>query len=89
MGNLAVSNDFADKLVNVAEQQGIEYEVFEGVLNDSYIFYNTKNIKLSGIRRTEYIVIQSVYGNEWSSSLELIVTDSAKKIEKYKEWLSA
>lgn len=83
--NISVTNKFINKLIIVAEQNKIIYDSFEGTLNDNYIFYDTEILRITGVERAKYIIIKEVYLNEWSSDLQLFVTDDIKEVDKFRE----
>lgn len=78
-----VSRDFVEKMCDLAVDDGIDYEVFEGCLLDNYVFYNSGGLTVKGVKPRNHIIIREVYLNEWSSGFELIMTDSSKKVDKY------
>ena len=82
MATYTVDQEFVNNLLDIAEENGIEYTGFEGVLLNNYIIYTNKEIRVGG-RRTKYIIIKEVTLNEWSSDYELILTDSNKKAETF------
>lgn len=71
-----------DKIVDMANGQGLEVAQFEGCLLDDYIIYNNDALKVGRAVR-KYMIIQSCYINEWSSGLKLLLTDSDKKVNEF------
>ena len=68
---------------------GVDVDVFEGALQDRYIFWNTNNIEFEGFDNREYIIVKDIYVNEWSSKLVAILTDDIDLVEEYYEsWKS-
>ena len=81
-----VTNEFVDEMLVLLEENGIEYEIFDGSLNDNYIVYDVeKAIKITGVRRAKFYIIKEVYLNSWSSGMVLIATDDREKAEKYRQ----
>jgi len=82
MKKYEVDLDFTMRLIDVAEENGIYTDIYEGVLMDNVIIRDAERIKIKGIRRAKHIIILVEYVNEWSSRLVLSVTDSDKKVDK-------
>lgn len=79
----SVNREFVNKLIEISGNNDIHVDVFEGSLNDNYVFYGTEIIKIKGIRKAKYIIIKERYLNTWSSENVLMVTDDLKKVEKF------
>lgn len=79
-----IDNEFIDKLVELAINNGIEFEVFEGTLNDNYIFYDTKQINITDVERGNYIIVKNIFRNTWQSDLKLITTNDIEEVEHYR-----
>lgn len=71
-----------NKIVDMANGQGLEVIQFDGCLLDDYIIYNHDTLKVGRAIR-KYMIIQEYYINEWSSGLELLLTDSDKKVDQF------
>jgi len=83
-----VSNETVNRMMEVASEAGIEFEVFENVLNDHVIFYDASKMKLKGVRRSNFIIIQDTFLNSQNSELRMFVTDSEKKMKEYEQAFS-
>lgn len=71
-----------NKIVDMANSQGLEVIQFDGCLLDDYIIYNHDTLKVGRAIR-KYMIIQEYYINEWTSGLELLLTDSEKKVNEF------
>ena len=71
-----------NKIVDMANSQGLEVIQFDGCLLDDYIIYNHDTLKVGRAIR-KYMIIQEYYINEWSSGLKLILTDNNKKVDQF------
>lgn len=76
------NNEVVNRILEVCSNNEIDYEVLTGSLNDNVIIYNNNIIKYGRVYR-KYIIIQEVYMNEWSSSLQMIMTDCDKTFQEY------
>ena len=79
-----VDNDFVNELCQLADKENIDYEVYEGVLQDNYVFYNAENVETH-----KYIIIREFCKNVWNSGLEMIMTNSQELVDKYCHAFSA
>lgn len=71
-----------NKILDMANGQDLEIIQFDGCLLDDYIIYNYDTLKVGRAIR-KYMIIQEYYINEWSSGLELLLTDSEKKVDQF------
>lgn len=71
-----------NKIVDMANGQGLEVIQFNGCLLDDYIIYNHDTLKVGRAIR-KYMIIQEYYINKWSSGLKLLLTDSDKKVNEF------
>ena len=71
-----------NKILDMANSQGLEVIQFDGCLLDDYIIYNHDTLKVGRAIR-KYMIIQSYYINDWSGGLELLLTDSDKKVDQF------
>ena len=62
-----------------------DYEVFEGVLLDNYIFSDMESVTFKRCKPRKYALIKEVFLNEWSSKYQLIMTDSEKEVEAFRQ----
>ena len=74
-----------NNLVKFAEEVGVAYDCYEGVLQDNYIFYKTEGVGIGRVKPREYIIVREKYLNPWSSGLELIMTDDIATVERYEK----
>lgn len=77
-----VSTGTVSKLINVASENGIEIESFEGVLLDSYIIYANSKLKVGSWFPREYI-LAIAYKNPWESVYKLVLTDKRETVARY------
>lgn len=78
-----VSTGTVSKLINVASENGIEIESFEGVLLDSYIIYANSKLKVGSWKPREYILAIATYKNPWESVYKLVLTDKRETVARY------
>ena len=76
-----ISQKTVEGLVNITDN----FDMYEGTLQDNYIFYNANNIKVGRAKPRQYIIIKSEYQNEWSSKLVMIMTNNTELVEEHKE----
>jgi len=84
-----VTNEFVNSLTEAMTRQDIldSIEVFEGTLNDNYIFSNTETISIGRVKPRRFIIIECKYENEYSSSLVMTMTDNEQKVDDFRERL--
>lgn len=83
-----ISQAQADKIINYFIDNDYSVEVAEGTLTDNYLVnVGTNNLKLGHVKIRKYIVIIGKYLNEWSSTLDLILTDNEKTFRDFCELL--
>lgn len=78
-GDLASVN----KLLELAEKLNCPIDSFEGSLLDNYIIYNTEKIKIGNVKGRKYIILAERYLNSWSSTTDVIMTDSIYTVNEY------
>ena len=79
-----ISSSYADALLKCLEENGFKYLTIPGVMQDNYICkIDNANYKLGRFKLRKYLLIREVYKNEWSSGLELVLTDDDSV---YKAW---
>ena len=72
----SISKGYADSLLNTLAEKGFEARMIPGCLLDNWICYIGENaLKLGRFKLRKYLIIREIYKNEWSSGLELILTD--------------
>lgn len=84
-----ISNDCLNKIVEIASNNGVYYECFEGSLQDNFVVYNTENIIALGKETRKYIIVKEKPLNEWSSELVAVLTDSIEEVEEFIRGLEA
>ena len=72
-----ISMETASKIIEMANELSINFEVFDGNLLDNYIVYNEKDtqIKFGRSKPRKYIIIEEFYKNCWTSGLRMTATD--------------
>lgn len=85
---LNITQNDCNKIVEMANLQSCAIDCYESVLLDNYIIYNTDKIRIGRAKPRKYIIIVEKFQNEWSSALQLIQTDSYKKVLKYESILN-
>lgn len=83
-----IINKDVTRLIKIASDLGLDYTCFEGTLTDSYIIYETDRIKFGRCKPRKYIILREVYINEYSSGMEMILSDSLRTVKKYEKILS-
>ena len=73
-------NQELNELIEHANKIGIDYDMYEGVLQNNFIFYthNPKNKE-----DEKYMIIVEKHLNEWSSGLTVILTNSDEEAEQF------
>lgn len=83
-----ISRTYADALLKCLAENGFQCLEIPGVLQDNYICdfgeCNSHRLKLGRYKLRKYLLIREVYKNEWSSGLELELTDDDSV---YEAWL--
>ena len=77
-----IDSDELNEILNFAYKYGIDFDVFEGCLQDNFIFYN-HNFKNADDEK--YVIIKEVALNEWSSGLKVILTNSNEEAQQFIE----
>lgn len=83
MSTFQVTNNFISDLLTIADKNGIEYECFEGSLQDNFVFYHADKIRIEN-KSAKYIIVKERFLNEWSSDLVLTLTNSDRKAEEFR-----
>lgn len=78
-----VEMETVNALLELSADLCIDVDIFEGCLVDNLVFYDTTNIKLGRVKPRKYIIIKEVYLNEWSSGIELTMTDNDDKVNEF------
>ena len=81
------TTELYDKVVTSAMNLGYELDndlfIINGTLQDSCLIISNYKIKIGKANPRKYIIFESVYVNEWSSELQMILTDDDKKADKF------
>ena len=79
--------DLYDKVVSNVINLGYELDndlfIIKGTLQDSCLIISNHKIKIGKAKPRKYIIFESVYINEWSSELQMILTDDDKRADKF------
>ena len=81
---MQISAGSAEKLIaDLSGEAGLE--VYPGVLTDNYTidFEEPKRYKFGRTLCRRYLIAREIYLNEWSSGVELILTDSERVFNGY------
>lgn len=77
--------DTMEKIIDVACKTDCEIDEYQGCLLDNYIISYAYRIKVGNVTPRKYMIVRECYLNEWSSCLELILTDNEELVEMYRE----
>lgn len=80
---MEITNKQLDELIEIANKNGVEYDLYEGTLVDSCIFYNAESVFVEG-ESAKYIIVKERFLNEWSSDLVLTLTNSDEEAEEFR-----
>lgn len=82
-----ITREQSDLLVRQLYDRGFVCLEIPGVLQDNYICdlgdWNSHRLKLGRYKLRRYFLIREVYKNEWSSGLELELTDDDSVYEAW------
>ena len=82
--NLITENSVKE-IIELAEKNNLEIRITEGNLLDNYLIENNDTISLlNGIKR-KFIVMKEVVKGGWESGHNLILTDSDKILDDFRE----
>lgn len=85
-----ISSGTADNIVNYFVQNGFDVVCKEGALLDNYCINVGENVlRIGKVKVRKYLIIVEKYMNEWSSSLEMILTDNIETYEQYYKKITA
>ena len=83
---MAIDLKLQDSLVEIAAKHDLEMVFCPGALLDNVIVYDYDGIlKLGKYKPRKYYITVVKHLNEWSSGLQLIMTDSDKIVQEYEE----
>ena len=78
-----ISYEAAQRFIKLASELDLDYETYEGCLLDNHVIRNAEQIKFGRVKPRKYILIKEKYVNEWSSALELTMTDDEEIINEF------
>ena len=79
-----VSSQNADSIASYFTENGYNVETIEGCLMDSYLIEVGENtLKMGKVKVRKYIILVEKCLNEWSSTIEMILTDSEDTYNNY------
>jgi hypothetical protein len=72
------------KFVNYSVENDYQVDVIEGVLNDTFIIFNTdRKLSIKGIKARKYIVLYPKFYNAWSNTFHVLMTDDDSKVDEF------
>lgn len=78
-------NDF----INYANDKGYHIDIIEGVLNDTYIIYNTdKKLSIKGVKARDFIILYPKFLNSWQNTFHILMTDDKNRIAEFNKILT-
>ena len=80
---MRVSWKNAQSILLYAEKKCCPIDYFEGCLLDNFVIYNAKCINVDKVEPREFIILREAYLNEWSSEIEVIMTDDEMYVEDF------
>lgn len=80
-----IDTEGLDKLLEIANDNECEVEEYSGSLLDNYTIENTEMIRIGRAKPRKYILVEEYYVNEWSSGLQLTMTDDFTLLENFKK----
>ena len=76
---IRISTEICDNIVNALQEREYDVECIPGGLLDNYFCeVGESNLKLSRWKLRKYLIVLERFVNEWTSELELILTDNAE-----------
>lgn len=79
----------ADKCIELAGELGIDYETYQGCLLDNHVIRGAERIGFGRVKPRKFIMIKEKYLNEWSSVLEMTMTDNEKIVNEFEELMKS
>lgn len=88
---ILTDNEAQQEIIKMATDSELFVREVPGALTDNYIIYDNESIRIGNrMKPRKYIIMTAKYLNEWSSGVNLIMTDSEKVLESYEnlfdEW---
>lgn len=84
-----IDMELADNFIELASELGLDCETYEGCLLDNHVIRGAEQIKLGRVKPRKFIMIKEKYLNEWSSTLELTMTDNEEIINEFEELMKS
>ena len=76
---MRITMENCNNIVNALQERNYDVECVPGGLLDNYFFFLFEsNLKLSRWKLRKYLIVLERFVNEWTSTLELILTDNAE-----------
>lgn len=76
---MGITMGTCNNIVNALQERNYDIECVPGGLLDNYFCeIGENNLKLSRWKLRKYLIVLERFVNEWSSDLELILTDNAE-----------
>jgi len=84
-----ISSQQANSITSYFIENDYDVVCAEGSLIDNYLIkVGENNLKLGKVKLRKYIIIIGKYLNEWSSTLEMILTDNEEMFESFHDKLT-
>lgn len=85
-----ISSEVQEKIISMAVNDGVDVRQVAGCLQDNVMFENETGIRIGNrMKARKYIIMVEEYVNEWSSAINLIMTDSIQLYQQYQEEFDA
>lgn len=85
-----ISSEVQEKIISMAVNDGVDVRQVAGSLQDNVMFENETGIRIGNrMKARKYIIMVEEYVNEWSSAINLIMTDSIQLYQQYQEEFDA
>lgn len=77
-----IDNTIIDALLTTSLEKNLIVDSYEGCLLDKSIIYNDNTISINSYIR-DYIIIDTIYINCWTSQYKIIITDNIELVEEF------
>lgn len=85
-----ISSEVQENIISMAVNDGVDVRQVAGGLQDNVMFENETGIRIGNrMKARKYIIMVEEYVNEWSSAINLIMTDSIQLYQQYQEEFDA
>lgn len=74
--NRRVSFKTYNAILNYALENGFHVETLEGVLNDSYLIFANRELKIGKKQGRKYILLYPTFATAWSNNFNVLETDN-------------